>query len=346
MPFLCAQIHRLISRTLPIPTRRLLNGLLKLLLVGLIGWALYQQVLAGEDQRALWANFLRHFGGREHLYFLVAAVGLVPINWALETAKFRFLIRAFTTKGFWESYRIVLAGVAVSIFTPNRVGEYGGRVLLVEARYNWKVVVATLVGSLAQLLALLCGGLTGGSYFLSVYLLPDEPWLPYGLVGLGALVAGLLFLYFRISTTVRLTRSWPFPAGLRRYLRHLIVLRHYRKRELLVTLGYGLLRYLTYCTQYYLLLRFYGIGIDYPTALAGAATIYLIHSGLPLPPVVGFLARGNIAILVWGIFTDQDLDILAASYSLFTLNLALPALIGAVFILQTNLLKSLGYGSD
>ena len=340
------QNRSLISRTVAIPSRRWLNGLLKLTLVGLIGWALYQQVLAGSDQRALWENFLRHFEAGEHLYFLTAAALLVPLNWAWETAKFRFLIRAFTTKGFWESYRIVLAGVAVSIFTPNRVGEYGGRVLLVEARYNWKVVVATLVGSLAQLLTLLCGGLVGGGYFLSVYLLPNEPWLPYGLAALALLIAGLLFLYFRISTTVRFTRNWPFPKWMRRYLRHLIVLRHYRKRELLVTLGYSLLRYLTYCTQYYLLLRFYGVMIDYPTALAGAATIYLIHSGLPLPPVVGFLARGNIAILVWGVFTDQSLDVLAASYSLFTLNLALPSLIGAVFILQTNLLKSLGYGSE
>ena len=316
------------------------------MLVGLIGYALYQQVVAGEDQRELWTNFMAHFRAGEHLYFLLAAVALVPLNWAWETAKFRFLIRAFTTKSFWESYRIVLAGVAVSIFTPNRVGEYGGRVLLVEARYNWKVVVATLVGSLAQLLTLLCCGLLGGGFYLSNYLLPDEPLLPYGIAALALLVSALLFLYFRISRTVQFTKNWPFPRWMRRYLRHLIVLRNYRKRELLVTLGYSLLRYFTYCSQYYLLLRFYGIDIGYPTALAGAATIYLLHSGLPLPPVVGFLARGNIALLVWGVFTTQTLDVLAASYSLFTLNLAVPSLIGAVFILQTNLLKSLGYASD
>ena len=314
--------------------------------MGLIGWALYRQVLAGEDQRALWQNFRAHFVTGQRLAWLLAAAALVPLNWAWETAKFRYLVRAFAVKGFWESYRIVLAGVAVSIFTPNRVGEYGGRVLLVEARHNWKIVVATLVGSLAQLLVLLCGGLLGGGYFLRTYLLPDEPWLPYGLFGLAALVAALLFLYFRIGTAVQLTKNWPFPRWLRRYLKHLIVLRHYRKRELLTTLAYSALRYLTYCTQYYLLLRFYGVELGYWTALAGTATIYLIHSGLPLPPVIGFLARGNIALLVWGVFTDRSLDVLAASYSLFVLNLALPALMGEVFILQTNLLKSLGYASD
>ena len=314
--------------------------------MGLIGYALYRQVLAGEDQRALWTNFRAHFAAGASLGWLWAAVLLVPLNWAWETAKFRYLVRSFTVKNFWESYRIVLAGVAVSIFTPNRVGEYGGRVLLVEAHHNWRVVVATLVGSLAQLLVLLGGGLLGGGYFLRTYLLPDEPWLPYGWALLALLVAVLLLLYFRISTVVGWTKNWRFPRRLRRPLRHLILLRNYRTRELATTLGFSLLRYLTYCTQYYLLLRFYGVAVDYPTALSGAATIYLIHSGLPLPPVVGFLARGNIALLVWGVFTTQTLDVLAASYSLFVLNLAVPSLVGAVFILQTNLLKSLGYASD
>jgi hypothetical protein len=69
----------------------------------------------------------------------------------------------------------------------------------------------------------------------------------------------------------------------------------------------------------------------------------LLQTAIPLPPIVGLLARGEVALKIWGISSQNDLSILAATFTLWVINLIIPALIGLVFILRLNFLKSLGY---
>jgi len=115
---------------------------------------------------------------------------------------------------------------------------------------------------------------------------------------------------------------------------------------LLFALLYATMRYGVYTFQYYLMLRFYGIDAPVLAALSGIATIYLMQTSIPVPPLFGLFARGEIALFVWGFFSTNELNILAASFTLFLINLSIPALLGSVFIVQTNVMKSLGYEND
>jgi len=98
--------------------------------------------------------------------------------------------------------------------------------------------------------------------------------------------------------------------------------------------GFAWLRYGLYSIQYYAILRFYGIDLPLDAALAGVGSIYLLQTAIPLPPVLALLARGEIALLIWGIWGANALSILAASYTLFVLNLAFPALLGLFYIVK------------
>ena len=55
---------------------------------------------------------------------------------------------------------------------------------------------------------------------------------------------------------------------------------------------------------------------------------------------MGLLARGEVALKIWGLFTHNDLSILAATFSLWVINLIIPAFIGLVFILQANFFQT------
>ncbi len=322
--------------------RKWLNPSIKLLIGCLLGWALYRQVFAGENASGLWLTFKTHFK-KDNLGWLMIALTLVPVNLIFEALKFRELIRNFTDPPFFKILRAVLGGVTIAIFTPNRVGEYGGRILFLEAKHNWKIVIATMVGSLSQLLVLLSAGLIGLTWFSARYL-DTEPYALPLMLCLGIAFIGLLtFIYFNIDVVVPLAKRIPYIHKLKRYLRHLMVLQNYSRAELLGALGYAAVRYLTYCTQYYLLLRFYDIPVGWVTGMAGIAAIFFVQASIPLPPVTGLLARGEIALFTWGIFSGDRLSILAATFSLFVINIAAPALLGLVFIVQTNILKSLGY---
>jgi hypothetical protein len=322
--------------------KSILNLALKLLIAALLGWAIYRQVFAKQQVEELWAALVRHFN-YPNLLWLVAVVLLAPLNMALEAMKWRQLISGFSNLSFWQTFKAVLAGTSIAIITPNRVGEYGGRVLFMEEGQGWKSVIATMVGSLAQLLALLSVGLVGGVFF-SVKFLEPEPYLVPVAISLGAAFLALLFFsYFNIDVVVPLAKRIPFIDRFKKPLRHLTVLRHYHKKELGRALGFAFLRYFTYASQYYLLLQFYGVPAPWLLGMAGIATIFLVQASVPLPPAMGLLARGEIALYVWGFFTPDNMDILAATFSLFVINIAVPALLGLVFIVQVNIIKSIGY---
>lgn len=318
------------------------NLLIKGGIIVLLAGSLYRQLPANENLFDLWEKcyYRLEYG---YIFYLAGVLLLMPVNWLFETLKWRRLIRQFSRISFWQTYKAVLSGLTISLFTPNRIGEYAGRILLVDAKHNWKAVVASLVGSLCQLLVLLGGGILGFGYFLYNYLERDLYFLQSFFTIGGVLVVLFGLGFFRINMLLSLARRIPLPARLKPYLKHLEVLKTYSGKDLMVAATFALVRYLTYSCQYYLILRFFGVVVSPAAAFSGIATIFLIQTSIPLPPLMGLFARGEIALFVWSEFNADPLSILGASYGLFIINLSIPAFIGMVIILKINILKSLGY---
>ena len=318
------------------------NRLIKLGITVLLFLTLYYQLIQKDNVGELWHSFLAGLSTQK-LPFLVLVLVLMPFNWAVETFKWLQLIRGFSKIPYFKAFAAILSGITVSLVTPNRIGEYGGRVLLIEPEHNWKAVIATVVGNLSQFIVLCSCGTLGLIYFASRYLEWSEETSTQ-LLALGILLIAIaLFFYLNIGMLVPLIQKIPYFKEKEGFLDQLLVLEHYSKQLLIKTLLLSLVRYTTYSLQYYLILRFFGLDIEFWTALSGIASIFLIQTSVPLPPLMGLLARGDIALFVWGYFTVNDISILAATFSLFIINLCIPALVGLAFIAEINVLKSLGY---
>src|ERR1039457_787734 len=83
---------------------------------------------------------------------------LIFVNWGIETVKWRYLIRKIEYVPFFKSFSSILSGIAVSTFIPTRVGEYFGRVFVLDKASRIEGILITLVGSLSQLLVTLIAG--------------------------------------------------------------------------------------------------------------------------------------------------------------------------------------------
>ncbi len=325
--------------------RPLMEVLIKIAVVSALAWVIYYQVIARDRAVELWTTFVASLSWAK-AGWLIAAIGLIPVNWAFETLKWKHLIHTFERLSFWKMYKAVLAGVTFSVFTPNRIGEYAGRVLFVKAENNWKAVVATLVGSFSQLLVLLSVGLFGLVYFvwqfleLEVYVLQGVMWLGVALVGL------MLFCFYNVDLIVPIVKRLPLAGYLKPYVRHVSVLRNYESATLSRVLCFALARYATYSLQYYLMLMYFGVEVSLLPGLACIAAIFLLQTSIPLPPLMGLLMRGEVALFVWGHFCGNELSILAATFGLWVINMILPALMGIIFIVNINVLKSLGYAEN
>jgi hypothetical protein len=246
---------------------------------------------------------------------------------------------------FGQSLRAVLAGVAASMLLPNRSGDYLGRWLLAPDSHKTKILLATVAGNYCQFLVLLGMGIPSllwlGRYTSAWPLAKTDVLLGITLgLFLLLLLLGIVGIPRLLHHYAKRTQSTPWK-GILKYLQLSLnqaveLMQEYRTGTFWAGLGFAALRYWLYGVQYYAILHFYGIQLPWDAALAGVGTIYLMQTAIPLPPVVGLLARGEIALLVWGIWNANALSILAASYTLFVLNLVLPALLGLFFIVKKS----------
>ncbi len=338
-----AQLYRVpLTKIKRLLANKHLNTVIKFVFVALLAAVIYNQILSKDNIDEIWATFLASFSVQK-IHWLVIAALLMPLNWAFETLKWQQLIKNFENLSFWQTYKAILAGVTFSIFTPNRVGEYGGRVLMVKAENNWKAVIATLVGSFSQLLILLAFGLLGLIFFINGYLKVDA-YILYSILFLGGLsIALMLFCFFNVDLIVPIAKRIPYAEKFKRFVKHVKVLKKYTSKELGISLFFALARYVVYTLQYYFLLRFFGIDIPFFAAIASIATIFLFQTSIPHPPLTGLLLRGEIALEIWGVFEVNEISVFATTFGLWVLNLIIPALIGMIFIANINVLKSLGY---
>ena len=308
---------------------------LKALIAALFLTLLWYDLFKHENFDEIYVLFVSELKG-DNTFWLAATLLFLPLNWAAETLKWLPLVRQVQPVSFFGAFRAVFAGVTFSLFFPNRTGEFGGRILFLKKKNAFKGVLSTFVGSWAQQLILITFGFLGFAYFL-ITLWKTEQIIVNTVIMLGAGFVGLLFLMFlNLEVVVPVFRKIRFLYRFPRLIKSVGMLRQYTRRALFEALFWSFVRYVVYSLQYYFMLRFFGIDVPLVRAASCIATIYLLQTSIPLPPVVGLLARGEVALKIWGLFTQNALSILAATFSLWVINLIIPAFIGLIFILNVH----------
>ena len=95
---------------------------------------------------------------------------LMLVNWSIESVKWKILIAKIERVSFFRAFKAVMTGVSVSLFTPNRTGDYLGRVFILEKGNHIEGILITLIGSFAQIIVTISVGLFCFLSFLDQYL--------------------------------------------------------------------------------------------------------------------------------------------------------------------------------
>lgn len=308
---------------------------------------LYFELTNKNNLHQIWATFLHQLRGANTLWLLLA-IFLMPLNWMAETKKWHQFIAKLQPFSKRKALMAVFTGVTFSLFTPNRVGEYGGRLLYVQPENQWPAVVANLVGNFCQYIILLGMGAVGSAWIISHFQIVDPP------TGTGIVVFAtlgfimMLWIYFKLdSVVIWLKKNIPQLKKIP-YITHIRVdlFLAFTRKERAEVLGWAFLRYSIYALQYFLLLLFFEIKVGITEGFSGIFSLYLLQTSLPLPPLTGLVARGNLAVLLWGYFEANELAALAATFSLWVINLVIPALIGSVSLFYINISKSVHFTNE
>lgn len=308
--------------------------ILKILVIGIsfgfIGFKIQQEIRSG-----YFFEEFKQVGFHSYIFIAVSLV-LVFANWGLEALKWKRLVRPLQTIRFGQSFRAVLAGITVSVFTPNRVGEFGGRIMVLDRNHRVEGIFATLLGGFSQLLVTLLLGLAALPVYMFYF--PDKISIPFSETWIwtgGFFVFGMgIWIFFRSGRIV----NWFMEQRKQKHWERFIAfITRYSFQELTVIFLLSLIRYLVFTIQFYFLLRFLGIQASLISILSAIALVYLVMTVIPTVAVAEFGIRGSVAVFFLGVFTPYSTGIVMASILLWMINLALPAMAGSLVIAKLKI---------
>ncbi len=312
----------------------LLKWLVALILTAGLFYFLYKKINGQED-----------FESTKHL-LLQALIGsdawkswliilLVFFNWGIESFKWQVLVSTIQTMPFLQAIKSVLCGVTLTFFTPNRIGEYGGRVLFIKEGQRLQAVSLSIAGSIAQLIITLIIG-TGGLLYLFLSkkislstIGINDLWLEI-VIACCLLATFLITLfYFKMTWLTRWVERFPFT---RPFVKHIVVVEKLDAKILLSLLALSTLRYFVFVLQYIFMLQLMQVEQDSWQSFWLVSVMFLLLAIIPSFAVAELGIRGAIATSLFA-YTGNVLGILTVTFGIWLINLFLPALAGSLLIL-------------
>jgi hypothetical protein len=270
----------------------------------------------------------------QSVYLVLGSIFLLMfLNWFLEALKWKYLVQRIEKISTWKAVESVFCGLTWAVFTPNRIGEYGGRVFFLSPRKRIMGAIAMGVGAIGQMVVTNILGSLALLWFVGRFFNPNI-LLHYSLIFLISIFCGFFLLfYFNIGWLEGLLSRISFLKPFRRFFR---ILGRYKKRELWQVLTYCISRFAVFTTQYCLIIYLLVPEILLADMLMMIFILFFIQSALPSLDLLDVGVRSMTATYFFGFITDQDVAIMAATACIWLVNLIIPAILGSVFVLKLN----------
>lgn len=312
----------------------LLNYIVTPVLTLLLLWLIYKQVQHKGGLEAQWESFKKHWHEGDNLLLIIVAL-LAPLNWMLEALKWKMLLQKIQPVPFRKAFASTLTGISFSLITPNKIGDFAGRILYLDNKNKLRAAIATLISNLSQTLVTYLFGIVGLIYFNLTY--PGN-WQLLALVAALVSAGLLLFIYLRIDLVAQWAENRPW---LRKVIISIRILKRYSKKDLLQLLGVSFIRFCIYNAQFLVLVNVLGASIPWASGFLVSGLMFWLITVIPSIFLADLGVRGYVAGLLFtdtGITADS-MAILAGSYMIWLLNLVLPAIIGSILILTIRMIK-------
>jgi len=283
--------------------------------------------------------FIEYLSDLDLIYFfiLLEVLILMLVNWSIEAFKWKTILSKFEKIDFRTAILSVFQGVTFGIFTPNRVGELGGRLLILKNENRTKGLSAGILGSVSQLIIIFVFGIISSSLILNLLLKKSEQVNS----GFAILIycciiiftAFIIYSFFNLSKVFNFLKKFPF---INKFEKHISFISEYTKNEIFKILNYSLFRYSIYILQYYLLLRFFGVDLTFFEAFTSISVTFFVVTLIPSIVLVDLGIRGSAALFFIGLFSTSEAGIISSAFCLWLINLVIPAIIGSVLIYKSK----------
>lgn len=306
--------------SIPHKAKQFLLVLVKLLIVGFAFYFLYAEL--SKRNFTDWQLVSNKFT----LISLLGIVFLSVLNWFFEILKWQNLVNTYYEISLKEAAVQSLGSLTASIFTPNRVGEYGAKILYFPKSETKKIILLNFIGNVSQMATTTFFGVFG----LIITKLFDD-FFSFNVVIVLIVGFSIFLVAFIFRKKINI---YGFSAE-----KLVEKIKQFPRNSLKTTQQLSVIRFLIFSHQFYFLLVIFGIEINYSLALATIFSMYFLASIVPSIHLMDVAIKGSVAVILFGKLGVNQWTIVAITSFMWLLNLVIPALIGSVFVLNYKPLR-------
>ncbi|MEJ7691635.1 lysylphosphatidylglycerol synthase domain-containing protein [Daejeonella sp.] len=312
--------------------KKILSIIIKISVLALASWSIFQ-TLRNDQNISNFRSLTASLSSTSIWSVVITLFLLMLLNWFIEALKWKYLLRDVEKISTWRAVESVFCGLTWAVFTPNRIGEYGGRVFFLSPRKRIIGVISMGVGALGQMVVTNVLGSLALLWFVGSFI-ELNLIINFALAFLVALFCSFFLLfYFNIQLIDGLLSKVKFIKPFRRFFS---ILAKYKKADLLRVLIYCLTRFAVFTTQYCLIINLLIPGISIVSMILMLFILFFVQSALPSLDIFDIGVRALTAKYFFGFLTNQEVAIMAATASIWLINLIIPAVLGSVFVLKLN----------
>jgi hypothetical protein len=312
--------------------KKIFSTLIKVGIVAFAFWFIYHKLISNGDLKQF--LLLIEEMPKVQMWSVMSLVfALMFLNWILESVKWKRLISSVENISLWESIESVFCGLTWAVFTPNRVGEYGGRVFFLSPKRRIIGVVAMAVGNIGQMVLTNVFGAVSVCIFIYRFKPLDNALFLAICVMAGAFCLFFIVFYFNIRWLNGILLSMKFT---RKYKKFYTILSRYKKLELFRILMFCLARYLVFSTQYFIMFYWLIPNLHYLDIIMMVCILFFVQSALPSLDLFDIGIRSVTALFFFKYLTSHNTAVVACIASIWLINIIIPAILGSYFVFKLN----------
>jgi Lysylphosphatidylglycerol synthase TM region len=299
--------------------------------------------------------------------FLWCSIILLFVNMLLEVVKWQLLTSNVIPVTFQKVAGSYLTGMAVSVLTPGRVGEYPARVLYLydggasgTKRTRQAVALATVAvyAAITQVLAVVLFSIFGAVvcyqliarnckfvatsvssgctvYFVNMrHNVGEVAFWGIGISFVILFLATILLFKNRLKHKKRQPLRWQ--RQLSRYIR---MVKRVPFNIFTAALLLSMFRYAVYSAQYLLLFKWLHADVPFWEGFGMLTLFFLVITILPSFFLADLGVRGSVGLWLFKLLTTNTAGIVAATAGVWVMNILFPAVLGSFLMVRVKVFK-------
>jgi hypothetical protein len=259
------------------------------------------------------------------VFFLVV---LSLFNWFLEILKWKTLVATVEKINFKNALEQSLGSLTASLFTPNRIGEYGAKAIYFTSGKRKKIVLLNLLANVMQMSTTVFFGGIGLCLLHSKYNLIIDYYKVTQFIVIMLVI--VLFATFGLKQKKFNIKGFSIERLLQFY--NTVSLKTKITGILL-----SILRYLVFSFQFFYLLQVFGVNMNYYNAMIVITSMYVLASVIPTIFIFDVVIKSSVAVYLFSIVHVNDFTTLSIVTLMWLLNFVLPSIFGSYYVLNFNL---------